>query len=145
MADPGLEGGNFTINGITKRLGVMTVWATAVGAVLTIAGQAEILEPYWPATRAYVRVQYNVENVRLIQELNLLNSRQIRMQISSAAAERSRMENEIASKRVLLQQNASMPQGVRDVIEEQIRSLQRSIEEKTVEIKSLTKEQGRSP
>lgn len=123
----------------------MTIWATAIGAVLTLAGQAEILEPYWPATRSYVKAQYNVENVRLIQELNLLNARQIRMQISSAAAERSRMENEIASKRVLLQQNSNMPQGVRDVIEEQIRSLQRSVEEKTAEIKSLTSEQSRSP
>lgn len=107
----------FLSNRITQALTL----ATLIGALLGIANQINAGEPYWIASREFVRSS-------IAQATTQLEVRQIQTQIYLANSERSRIENEIANKQVLLDQNKDMPQPVRELIQEQIRALVRNLE-----------------
>jgi hypothetical protein len=120
--------------------------AASIGAMVAVltgamgfVNQAEVAEPHWVATRSFVRDGITQATFKLEQ-------RQIVTQIYLANSERSRIENELANKQVLLDQNPTMPQGIRDTINEQIRTLKRTLEFTTGQIDDLRREQsGRRP
>lgn len=123
----------------TQRLGITATGIAIIGGSFSIANQTELAEPRWPATRGFVREL-------MAQANNKLESRQIQTQIYLATSERSRLENELANKKVLLDQNPSMPQGVRDSINEQIRQLMRDLETTKQSLDDLRRDQsGRRP
>lgn len=109
-----------------------------VGSI-TILNQLAIAEPYWLVQRYYVEE-------RIVAVTSKIEARQIATQIYLANSEHKRIQNELANKQVLLDQNRMMPQGVRDSIQEQIRSLHRELEETKNQLGDLRKEQsGRRP
>lgn len=105
--------------------------ATAVAILagsLTIANQADIAEPHWIATRSFVRESIITAQQALAVQQSNVEKRQITTQIYLAKSERSRIENEISNKQVLLSQNPNMPDGIKSAIQEQIRSLNADLE-----------------
>jgi hypothetical protein len=123
----------------TQKLGTVATGIAIIGGSFGVANQAELAEPHWVATRSYVREL-------LAQANGKLESRQIQTQIYLANSERSRIENELANKKVLLEQNQTMPQGVRDAINEQIRQLLRDLENTKQSLDDLRRDQnGRRP
>ena len=123
----------------TQKLGVVATGIAVIGGSFGVANQAELAEPHWVATRSYVR--------ELMAQANgKLEARQIQTQIYLANSERSRLENELANKKVLLDQNTTMPQGIRDSINEQIRQLLRDLENTKQSLDDLRRDQtGRRP
>lgn len=117
-----------------------------VGAAVTIAvgatgilNQLAIAEPYWFAQRYYVEEKISLATSKI-------ESRLLATQIYLANSEYARIQNELANKQVLFEQNPTMPQGVRDSIQEQVRSLQRSLEATKNQLDDLRREQsGRRP
>jgi len=120
----------------TKRFGVLATAVAMVGGALGIANQADIAEPHWIATRSFVRDMVAQANSKI-------ESRQLQTQIYLARSERSRLENELANKQVLLTQNPTMPQEVRRAIEDQIRTLNRDLEAAKSALEDLRREQRR--
>jgi len=116
-----------------NKLTQMLTLATLVAALLGVANQINAGEPYWIASRDFVRSS-------IAQATTQLESRQIQTQIYLANSERSRIENEIANKQVLLDQNKEMPQAVRELIQEQIRALMRALEASKATLEDLKRE-----
>ena len=102
------------------------------------ANQAQVQEPYWIATRSYVRDTVGASTTKI-------ERRQLQIQVYLAKTERSRIENELANKQVLLTQNPSMPYSVRSAIEEQIRALSTDLEAAKNSYEELRREQAGRP
>jgi len=116
--------------GNRRRIGVIAAMLTIIATVITLMNQADIAEPHWVATRQFVRDQ-------VVQASTPLLKKQVETQLFLAKSERSRIENEIANKMVLLSQNPTMPQPVKDAINEQVRSLNSDLETTKATISDL--------
>lgn len=139
MSEEPVKSSLFMTNWLVKRMGIVTALIAAGGAVMGFANQAEVQEPHWLATRSYVRDTITSSTAKI-------ESRQLQIQLYLARTERSRIENELANKQVLLTQNPNMPAEVRRAIEEQIRALTRDLEAAKSSYDDLRREQaGRRP
>jgi hypothetical protein len=124
---------------LPQKIGLTAAGITIIASSIGVLNQLAIAEPYWPATRSFVEE-------KIIKATSKLETRQIATQIYLANSEYARIQNELANKQVLLEQNPTMPQGVRDSIQEQIRALQRTLEATRNQLDDLRREQsGRRP
>ena len=120
---------------VTKIVLVFTLMTSLFG----IANQIGAGEPYWIASRDFVRTH-------VAQVASKIEAQQLRTQVFLARSERSRLENEIANKKVLLDQNPNMPLEVRSAILDQIRTLTQNLEDAKNTLDDLKREQsGRRP
>jgi hypothetical protein len=111
------------LNSKTIIGGIAAMLAILVSAI-TFINQAEIAEPHWVATRAFVR-----ETIQKAE--GPLARQQVDTQLYIAKNERSRIENEINNKQLLITQNPTMPQAVKDAIEGQVKQLREDLQNAT--------------
>lgn len=116
-----------------RRISLLVSIATGLAAILTVMNQAQIAEPHWLATRSFVRDYISSTQKNL-------ETRQIKTQLYLATTERSRLENEIANKQLLITQNPTMPETVKQIILEQIRTLNISLENNKLTTDDLRRE-----
>ncbi len=115
---------------------------TVASAVVAGANAARIGEPYWIATRGLVREEIQASNDKTTQAIDSVAAKQLKMQLFIARDQRQRLENEIASKNILIQQNPNTSREVQSAIEEQLRTLSRDLESVKREIDALSSEQN---
>ena len=121
------------------------VWiAGAIGTIATaaiaVANAARLAEPYWIATRGFVVDEIADARFKVSSEVTRLEQRQIETQLSIAKSARRNIQNEIANKQLIIQQNPSMPATVRSLIDEQIRNLLDDLDSTKDTIEGLNKE-----
>ena len=122
-----------------QRIVIIGTAVTIIGGSIGIMNQLAIAEPLWFATRSFVRGEIAFATMKV-------EARQIATQVYLANSEYSRIQNELANKQVLLDQNPTMPQAIKDSIQEQIRLLQRNLESTKNQLDDLRREQaGRRP
>lgn len=122
-----------------KRLSQVSVAAILITTLLAIANQIDAGEPYWLAHRGFVR--YIVS-----QATTKIEARQIQTQIQLAEQNLATIENEIANKQVLLEQNKDAAEDLKNVIREQLRTLTRNLQFTKNTLDDLRREQsGRRP
>ncbi len=124
-------------------LGIIAGVLTAIMTILNVTSSAE---PYWLAHREFVREQITRASLKMANDVGKVESRQISTQLQMAKATRRDIQGKIEDKQILLTQNATLPQAVRDAINDQIRSLKEEYEDISSTISDLTREQsGRRP
>lgn len=135
-------GGPYTPDRVTK----MTAAIAGIFAVLTItANMLGAGEPYWIATRGYMRehVQKSIER----QEISLADARTewrgVAIRIEEGEARRIRAK--IGELELELKKNPSMPESIRRVIDEQIAEQKIELQNKTLIINELRRLQRKTP
>jgi pyocin large subunit-like protein len=126
-----------------KRIAVLATSFTAtLGAVVAMANALNVAEPYWIATRGFVKDQIQ----RTGDQMASVHGRQIDTQIRIDRNERARVLDKIADRELLLQQNPDMPAQARAAIDEQIRNWRDDIRELDYSLDQLHRSRaGRRP
>jgi hypothetical protein len=127
---------------------VIQVTGAIAGIVLIATYIANILgagEPYWIATRGYMRehVQHELKEQKVT--LAGAETRQIGIEIRIEDAERRRIRAKIADLELELKRNPNAPEGLRRAIEEQIQEQKIELQNKDSVVNDLKRLQRKAP
>lgn len=128
-----------------KTTAVLGLVAGAVASLMVILNATSSAEPYWLAHREFVREQISKTSLKITADVSKVESRQISTQLQMAKTSRRDIQSKIEDKQLLLQQNPVLPQGVRDTINDQLRSLKEEYEDISSTITNLQREQQGRP
>lgn len=136
---------------IAKRVSIL---AGAIGAVMAAivatASALKIAEPYWVATRAFVRdavagSEYKASAAIAAQSavLDKISRRQVEYQLRSEQAEQRRIEDTIAAKQFL--REAATSDALRQSLDTELRRLSSELRDTSAVIDKLERDLGRRP
>ena len=124
---------------------LLGTFAGITTSIVVILNATSAAEPYWLAHREFVREQITKTSTRMAQDLGKVELRQISTQLQMAKTSRRDIQSKIEDKQLLVQQNPTLPSGVRDTINEQVKSLKEEYEEISETISNLQREQRGRP
>ena len=117
-----------------KRItAVSLMLSTSIAAGIAIANVTETAEPYWLSTRGFVRDEIKM---KVVSDIRSTVTRQISTQIKIDKLEKRLIEDKIADKELLLQQQINPPPQFRAAVQEQIRGYNDALKEI---VKSISK------
>lgn len=127
---------------------VAAVAAAIIGvltAITLISNALGVAEPYWLATRGYMRDHVQQELREQKVTLAGAETRQIGIEIRIEESERRRIRAKIADLELELKKNPNAPEGLRRAIEEQITEQKLELMNKDAVVNDLRRLQRRAP
>lgn len=127
--------------GLTRQMKIGSVAAAfaALSGVLTLVGQIEAGERYWPATRGHVADKVQHSEGRVVHRL-------IDLQMNQERSEKRRLEGVVADKTTLLEESKDASIALKRNLTDQINDYFRQIKDTEGRLEQLERERnGRRP